>query len=69
MIRPKFKDSEAKKEKCKAFFDIIDVDHSVTYDVAVFRQAIFRLNIKLAGDFLESNMGPMKYFKHMTDQE
>lgn len=59
------KDSEAKKQKFKAIFDMVDVDHSGTLDAAEFKQAIFRLVMKLAGDFLASEMGPEEYFSDL----
>ena len=62
MIPEKFR-TEERKEKAKAIFDKVDVDHSGTLDLAEFRQAAYRLAIKVAHEILASEMSPQEWFK------
>ena len=55
--------TEERKEKAKAIFDKVDVDHSGTLDRAEFQQAAYRLVIKLANEILATEMGPLEWFK------
>ena len=55
--------TEERKEKAKAIFEKVDVDHSGTLDIAEFRQAAYRLVIKVAHEILATEMGPIEWAK------